>query len=203
MRRGILLSGGTQAAVALAAACGLAGCSMIRTSAIKNVGNTLAAPGDTFTSDNDPELVRRAVPFALKMYETLLVSIPTHTPLLVATCSGYTSYAYAFVETDADLLREEQHHEEIKALRDEAVTLYLRGKDYCLARHGREVPRPDQGAAGRPGAGAQEGHEQRGRAAALLDGGVVERRHVAAQGSRPRHRFSGGQSARGTWPRAG
>jgi hypothetical protein len=132
MRRGIGLPGDTWTALVLIAACGLAGCSMIKTAAIKNVGDTLAAPGDTFTSDNDPELVRRAVPFALKMYESLLVSIPRHTPLLLATCSGYTGYAYAFVETDAELLREEQHHEEIKALRDEAVTLYLRGKDYCV-----------------------------------------------------------------------
>jgi hypothetical protein len=126
-----VVSGGWRALLVLAAVSGLAACSMIKTAAIKNVGNTLAAPGDTFTADNDPELVRRAVPFALKMYESLLVSIPRHTPLLLATCSGYTGYAYAFVETDADLLREEQHHDEIKALRDEAVTLYLRGKDYC------------------------------------------------------------------------
>jgi hypothetical protein len=124
----------------LVAACGLAGCSMIRTAAVKNVGNMLAAPGDTFTSDNDPELVRRAVPFALKMYESLLVSIPRHAPLLLAACSGYTSYAYAFVETDADLLREEQHHDEVKALRDEAVTLYLRGRDYCVRAMDVEFP---------------------------------------------------------------
>jgi hypothetical protein len=113
--------------IASAGACGA-----IKTAAIKNVGDTLAAPGDTFTSDNDPELIRRAVPFALKMYESLLVSVPKHEPLLLATCSGYTSYAYAFPETDAAMLREEQHHEEIKALRDEALNLYLRAKDFCM-----------------------------------------------------------------------
>lgn len=122
---------GRLALVAIAA-LSVAGCGALKTVAVKNVANTLAAPGDTFTSDDDPELIRRAVPFALKMYESLLVTVPKHEPLLLATCSGYTSYAYAFVETDADLLREEQHHDEIKALRDEAETLYLRGKDYCL-----------------------------------------------------------------------
>ena len=116
----------------IAAVASLGACSIIKKAAIKNVASTLAAPGDTFTSDNDPELIRRAIPFALKMYESLLVSIPKHEPLLIATCSGYTGYAFAFVETDADLLSEDQHHDEIKALRNEAVTLYLRAKDHCM-----------------------------------------------------------------------
>jgi predicted anti-sigma-YlaC factor YlaD len=120
-------------AIALTAACSAVGaCGALKSVAIKNVASTLAAPGDTITSDNDPELIRRAIPFALKLYESLLVSVPKHEPLLLATCSGYTSYSYAFVETDAELLREEEHHDQIKALRDEAVLLYLRGKDYCV-----------------------------------------------------------------------
>jgi hypothetical protein len=119
-------------ALVVASAWLLTGCSVIKRAAIKNVASTLAAPGDTFTSDNDPELVRRAVPFALKMSESLLASVPNYEPLLLSTCSGYTGYAYAFVETDADLLREETHHDEVTALRDEAVTLYLRARDYCL-----------------------------------------------------------------------
>lgn len=132
MKTGRRLVAAGRAALVLVAVLGAAGCSAIKTAAIKNVANTLAAPGDTFTSDDDPELVRRAVPFALKLYESLLVSVPKHEPLLVATCSGYTGYAYAFVETDADLLTEDQHHDQIKSLRDEAQILYLRGRDYCL-----------------------------------------------------------------------
>lgn len=121
-----------RAALVLACLWSVTGCGAIKRAAIKNVASTLAAPGDTFTSDNDPELIRRAVPFALKMSESLLVSVPEYAPLLLSTCSGYTGYAYAFVETDADLLREEEHHDEVKALRDEAVILYLRARDYCL-----------------------------------------------------------------------
>jgi predicted anti-sigma-YlaC factor YlaD len=119
--------------VALVAALSisLGGCAVIKTAAIKNVAKTLAEPGDTITSDDDPELVRRAVPFGLKTFESLLVSVPKYEPLLLATCSGFTSYAYAFVETDADLLASDRH-EEIQALRDEAVTLYLRAKGYCV-----------------------------------------------------------------------
>ena len=128
-----------RAAVLAGMAISLSGCAMIRTAAIKNVANTLAEPGDTITSDDDPELVRRALPFGLKTFESLLVSVPRHEPLLLATCSGYTGYAYAFVETDADLLSQDKH-EEIQALRDEAVKLYLRAKGYCMRAMEVEFP---------------------------------------------------------------
>jgi predicted anti-sigma-YlaC factor YlaD len=113
--------------VALSAAFG---CGFINKMAVKTVANTLSESGDTFTSDDDPELVRDAIPFALKTYESLLVSVPKHEPLLIATCSGFTSYSYAFVETDADLLGPDEY-EQAKALRDRALKLYLRAKGYC------------------------------------------------------------------------
>lgn len=103
------------------------GCSM----ATKMVANTLSKSGTTYTSDDDPELVRRALPFGLKTYESLLESVPNHGPLLLATCSGFTGYAYAFVENDAEILGE-AHHDEAKALRAEALLLYVRARDYCL-----------------------------------------------------------------------
>ena len=148
----MFLQAARRAALLVVCLASASACSLVKQAAIKNVASTLAAPGDTFTSDDDPELVRRAVPFALKMYESLLVSVPKHEPLLLATCSGYTGYAYAFVETDADLLREEEHHEEVKALRDEAVTLYLRGKDYCLRAIEVRFPGMSKALAGDPAA---------------------------------------------------
>ena len=114
--------------VATMAALGPA-CS-VKTFAVKTVANTLSEPGDTFTRDDDPELVRAALPFGLKTFESLLESVPNHRPLLIATCSGFTSYAYAFVETDADLLASDQY-DKAKALRDEALKLYLRARGYC------------------------------------------------------------------------
>src|SRR5437870_983243 len=102
----------------------------VKTFAVKTVANTLSAPGDVFTRDDDPELVRAALPFGLKTFESLLESVPNHRPLLVATCSGFTSYAFAFVETDADLLGAEEY-DKAKALRDEALRLYLRARGYC------------------------------------------------------------------------
>ena len=99
--------------------------------AVKTVADTLAAGGDTFTRDDDPELVRNAVPFALKTYESLLETVPTHAGLLLATCSGFTQYAYAFVQTDAERLEATDYPQALE-LRDRALRLYLRGRRYCL-----------------------------------------------------------------------
>ncbi|MCC7008074.1 MAG: TRAP transporter TatT component family protein [Acidobacteria bacterium] len=117
------------AAIAATAAL-LAACSP-KTWAVKTVASTLSKSGDVFSRDNDPDLIRDAIPFALKLYESLLESVPRHAPLLVSTCTGFTQYAYAFVETDAEVLGQ-AHHDESKALRDRALNLYLRGRDYCL-----------------------------------------------------------------------
>jgi predicted anti-sigma-YlaC factor YlaD len=58
--------------------------------------------GDVFARDDDPELVRDAVPFALKGMESLLDSRPDHKGLLTALCKGFTQYAAAFVRQDAE-----------------------------------------------------------------------------------------------------
>jgi tetratricopeptide (TPR) repeat protein len=107
-----------------------AGCSL-KTMAVKTVANTLSAPGDVFTRDDDPELIREATPFALKLYESLLESVPNHVPLLISTCGGFTQYGYAFLEADADNLDASRRAEAI-ALRERALKLYLRGRGYCL-----------------------------------------------------------------------
>src|ERR1700745_93844 len=78
-----------------------AGCS-IKKVAINKLGNALASGGTTFTSDEDPELVRDALPFSLKLIESLLAESPRHQGLLFAASSGFTPYAYAFVQEEAD-----------------------------------------------------------------------------------------------------
>src|SRR5687767_10922906 len=83
------------------AAAGLSGCSL-KKMAVNTVANTLSETGDTFTSDEDLKLVGDAIPFALKLQETFLVSVPDHEGLLTSTCSGFTQYSYAYVETEAE-----------------------------------------------------------------------------------------------------
>ena len=110
----------------------LPGCSVKRM-AINSMADTLASAGDVFASDNDPELVRDAVPFSLKTIESLLVSVPNHRALLLAACSGFTQYAYAFIQTDAELIETRDHQASVEG-KDRALRMYLRARDYCI-RH--------------------------------------------------------------------
>jgi predicted anti-sigma-YlaC factor YlaD len=128
--KGVGCSRLVQGATIVVALLALPACS-VKTMAVKTVANALSDTGDVFTRDDDPELVRDAIPFALKLYESLMESVPTHVPLLVATCSGFTQYGFAFVEVDADAL-EISRHAEATELRDRALKLYLRGRRYCL-----------------------------------------------------------------------
>jgi predicted anti-sigma-YlaC factor YlaD len=97
------------------------------------VGNILAkgGSGGAFATDEDPELVKAAVPFSLKLMESLLLESPEHEALLVATAGGFTQYAYAFVQQEADAAEETDFEHAIE-LRVRARKLYLRARDYGL-----------------------------------------------------------------------
>src|SRR5215469_2620784 len=72
------------------------GCSIKRI-AINKLGDSLASGGTTFASDNDPDLVGDALPFSLKLMESLLAESPRHRGLLFATASGFTQYAFVYI----------------------------------------------------------------------------------------------------------
>jgi predicted anti-sigma-YlaC factor YlaD len=116
----------------------LPGCS-VKSLAVNSIGNSLAEGTSSFATDDDPELVREAVPFGLKTMESLLESSPRHKGLLYATSSGFCQYAYAFLQQDADFL-EASDLARATALRERARRLYLRGRDYGL--RGLEVDFP-------------------------------------------------------------
>jgi predicted anti-sigma-YlaC factor YlaD len=99
--------------------------------AANRVGDAMAGSGGTFAADNDPELIRDAVPFALKLEESLLAESPKHRGLLLATASGFTQYSYAFVQQDADEL-ESTNLAAATAVRVRAGKLYLRARNYGL-----------------------------------------------------------------------
>jgi predicted anti-sigma-YlaC factor YlaD len=105
--------------------------------AVNRIGDAMAGSGGTFASDNDPELIRQAVPFGLKLEESLLAESPKHRGLLLATASGFTQYGYAFVQLDADEL-ESTNLAAAAAKRSEARKLYIRARDYGL--RGLHVP---------------------------------------------------------------
>lgn len=120
---------GLASVLVLAAAC-LSGCALERI-AYRSVADGLAQGGDTFATDDDPDLIAAATPFALKSMETVLRRQPDHRGLLLALCRGYTQYSYAFVDTPADEL-EGHDVSAAYAQRDRARRLYLRARDYGL-----------------------------------------------------------------------
>ena len=95
------------------------------------IGNSLANGPDVFGTDNDPELVRDALPFGLKTMESLLLTVPRHRGLLLTACKGFTEYAAAFVQMEADRI-EPSDYAGANAMRDRALKLYLRGRDYGM-----------------------------------------------------------------------
>jgi predicted anti-sigma-YlaC factor YlaD len=114
------------------------GCS-VRRYAIGKLGDALASSGTTFSADDDPELVRDALPFSLKLIESLLAETPRHRGLLLAAASGFTQFAYAFVGQDADEM-EDGDTKRAAELRTRARKLYLRARGYGL--RGLEVQMP-------------------------------------------------------------
>ncbi len=114
------------------------GCSIQRL-AVNRMGDALAAGGTTFAADEDPELIKAAVPFSLKLMESLLDENPRHAGLLLAASSGFTQYAYAFVQQEADEL-EEKDCDASQRMRKRAGRLYLRARQYAL--RGLELAHP-------------------------------------------------------------
>jgi predicted anti-sigma-YlaC factor YlaD len=121
------------AAVLLSVLWGSAACSLEKLALNKAAGMLSASSGnDVFARDNDPELVGDALPFALKLYESLLGSVPDHQGLRLRTGSLYIMYANAFLQTPADMMpRAEMSRKDVLLKR--AKNLYLRGRDILLA----------------------------------------------------------------------
>lgn len=108
----------------------LSSCSLKRY-AVNKMGDALAGGGTTFASDDNPELIRAATPFSLKLMESLLEESPKHRGLLLAAASGFTQYGYAFTQQDADEIENEDLLRAME-LRGYARRLYLRARDYGL-----------------------------------------------------------------------
>ena len=121
---------GRQFAGLILAALLLSGCS-VRRFAVARVGDALASGGSVYESDEDIELVGGALPFGLKMVESLLQQVPKHQGLLQTACQGFATYGYAYVQNEADQ-KEDTDLQQAAALRRRARRLYLRARVYGL-----------------------------------------------------------------------
>jgi predicted anti-sigma-YlaC factor YlaD len=108
----------------------LNGCA-VRELAVNRFGDAIAQGGSAFSGDDDPELVRAAAPFSLKLIESLLEETPGHKGLLLAGSRGFTQYAYAFVQQEAEEAEDGELAKSL-ALQDRARRLYRRARDYGL-----------------------------------------------------------------------
>lgn len=110
------------------------GCGALHRAQIRSVARVFSGPpgSNVFVQDNDPELIRDALPFALKTYEALLASNPKDRDLYQVTADAFVKYANAFVHAEAERL-EKLDFQRSQYLRRRATKLYLRGRNYALA----------------------------------------------------------------------
>ncbi|HXV62037.1 MAG TPA: TRAP transporter TatT component family protein [Vicinamibacteria bacterium] len=106
------------------------GCS-IRKYAINQIGDVLASGGSIYESDEDIEFVGDALPFSLKLVESLIEESPEHRGLLLGAANGFCVYSYVYVHFDAEVMANESL-ERARALRERARRFYLRAHRYGL-----------------------------------------------------------------------
>ena len=108
----------------------ISACSL-KTYAVNMVGDALASGNSVYETDDDLELVGEALPFGLKLTETLLTESPSHEGLLLTACRGFVLYSNVYVDYPSQVAMDEDFNLAQK-LRGRARKLYRRGLDYCL-----------------------------------------------------------------------
>ncbi|MEM5947490.1 TRAP transporter TatT component family protein [Spirochaetia bacterium 38H-sp] len=105
----------------------------IKQLAIDSLTSSMSATGEPspFLTEEDPEFAKQSLPFALKLYETLLQQDPQNTQLLLMLAQGFTSYSNAFVEAPAKRLEINEYDKQQKEFA-RAKAFYLRAYRYAL-----------------------------------------------------------------------
>lgn len=98
--------------------------------AVRKMADAMSQPGKVFSGDEDPELVGEALPFALKMMETLRESAPDHVEIHVGLASGFVQYAYAYVLWPAEQM-EVTSYAAAQEPKKRAHRLFLRAHRYA------------------------------------------------------------------------
>lgn len=101
----------------------------VKSMAINALGDALATEGGTYARDDDPELVRDATAFGLKTIESLLDASPEHKGLHLAAVRGFTQYAFAYLQSEADYIEGENFNRAAE-LRRRAHRMFKRALSY-------------------------------------------------------------------------
>lgn len=103
------------------------------------MADALSATASAFGRDDDPEFVRIGAPSTLKMVEMMLDDQPAHPGLLLTACSGYTQYAYAFLQVESEIAAPSDASAAAE-LRRRAARMYERARGYCVRALAAKLP---------------------------------------------------------------
>ena len=107
--------------------------------AINMVGDALASGNSVYETDEDVQLVGQALPFGLKLVESLLLQSPDHRGLLITAARGFVLYSFAYVDYPAEVMAD-QDLDRARAMRTRARKLYVRALGYGLRGLERSYP---------------------------------------------------------------
>ncbi len=111
----------------------------MRSLAADTIGDMLASGDGVFTDDDDIELIGEALPFSIKLVESMILESPEHRGLLLAAARGYVLYAYAYVQFPAEQVAG-RDLTEARRLRARARKLHMRAFGYAIRALEVEYP---------------------------------------------------------------
>jgi len=98
--------------------------------AVKAVSSSLGEAGMVaFSKDDDPQLVKESLPFAIKLNEILIESDPANYEVKAATGKLFIIYSNLFIQTPAGMLDYNEWKKQSE-MYDRAKKLYMRGSNY-------------------------------------------------------------------------
>lgn len=104
---------------------------------IQEAASALAAQGSA--AEDDLVLAREASAFYLKLSESVLRETPGNLGLATAVASGFTQYAYAFVQFEAERV-DSKDAQAAQKLRERAVRLYQRAQRHAMTALEHQQP---------------------------------------------------------------
>ena len=108
---------------------GLLGACSPRLMLVRSMADELAGQGQA--EEDDVLLARDASPFYLKLSESVLRRTPDHLGLAESVAGGFTQYAYAFVDAEAERL-ETRDSRAAQRIHERAARLYERARRHAL-----------------------------------------------------------------------
>jgi hypothetical protein len=151
-RRAVMASRAYRLGCELAASAVLAGCAP-QSLLLRGVADQLSFQGSA--AEDDLGLAREASAFYLKLAESVLIQTPGHLLLAAAVAGGYTQYAYAFVEFEAERI-EPTNARLARQMRERAARLYARAHRHAMAALALQSPGLTQALAATAASGPAE-----------------------------------------------